>query len=290
MIKKLIQLLRVDNWVKNLIIFFPYFLSGGPYRFDEIISLTYLFVLFSIFVSATYIFNDIIDLQSDKMHPIKKFRPLASNKFSINFAILISILLLSLSITGILNLNKNLLFYFVGYLFITVSYTLKLKYLKYFDLISIVSLFILRLLVGGAIVNIELTIWLILFVFFTSLGLVSGKKLSILISTNQTISPVKNFLQKNYSKMQLKNLILMSFVCSLITYVIWFVVVMTPNLPTQEIIILIFTNIFLSIFLISFYLSSSKGQTEDVVKSLLSEKTQFISLIIFSILVLVVLW
>lgn len=290
MLKNFFQLYRVDNWLKNLLLFFPYFLDGGPYKLNDFLRVSLVFLLFSLFVSSTYIFNDLIDYESDKLHPFKKNRPIAAKKITKNLAISIALLTLFISNLGLYFVKNHLIIFSIAYLLLTLAYSLKLKYVKYFDLISIATLFSIRLLIGGNIVEIEITIWLLLFTFFTSLGLVCGKKLSILNSESLPLSKVKQFLDNNYSKIQLQNLLITTFTLSQITYISWIVFFKIEQLSSKNTITLLASSFLLAIFLRGYYFISKKGKSEDVVKTLLSEKLLFISLFLFSIIVLGVLW
>ena len=81
MFVKIFKVLRIDNWSKNLIIFIPYLLSG-KLALDEFMILINVFLSFSLVVSSTYIFNDFVDIKSDKMHPTKNIGqlPLAAKQ------------------------------------------------------------------------------------------------------------------------------------------------------------------------------------------------------------------
>ena len=106
-IKHLIQLARPNNWIKNLIIFSPLFFAG---EIHNILLLKYsllAFISFSLLASAVYILNDTIDIEHDRMHPIKKNRPLASGEISIIHASLMGIVLLSMGLGLIYKISVN---------------------------------------------------------------------------------------------------------------------------------------------------------------------------------------
>ena len=287
---KAFSLLRIDNWLKNILIFFPYFLSGGPYNLNEIWNLIKVFFLFSAFVSSTYIINDLIDLESDKAHPTKKNRLIASGQITKKFAIIISALLFFIANVGVIIVQQNILMYLYSYFLLTLCYSLKIKYIKYFDIISISILFCIRLLLGGTVSQLKITNWLLFFVFFTSLGLVSGKKISILISSDKQRSKVKNFLQAKYSEKELKFILKASFLISLISYFFWIFFIKYSLLSNFSIILLVLSFFLLTNFFKGYYLKSITGNSEDVVSALIEEKSQIITLFVFTLLVVIVLW
>ena len=88
----IVNLIRVKDWAKNFIIFLPLIFSGYLLNISNYTSLILGFVIFSLISSCIYILNDILDIQDDLKHPIKKFtKPLASNRVSLNFAYVIFI-------------------------------------------------------------------------------------------------------------------------------------------------------------------------------------------------------
>ena len=109
MISIIIKLIRIKHWIKNLFVFVPIFISGNIFDTFLLVQSLLIFLVFCFVSSSIYVFNDIIDINRDKAHPIKKNRPLASGKLSISYAILIIIILmtLSLSILNVLIILKS---------------------------------------------------------------------------------------------------------------------------------------------------------------------------------------
>ena len=95
--KNFIKLLRINNYIKNLIIFFPLFLNYSSWNFLNYSKLILPFIFFCILASSIYIINDIFDLESDKKHQDKKLRPIASGIINLKQATLIASLLALLS-------------------------------------------------------------------------------------------------------------------------------------------------------------------------------------------------
>ena len=170
----MIKVLRINQWSKNLLIFVVMF-AANSINFTNVSTLSILFFSFSLIVSSTYILNDLMDIQSDQNHPTKKNRPIASGKLSKNKGVIIMIILFFTGNVTIFFLDQNLLFYSLSYVFFTLMYSLKLKYLKYADLINISILFLIRLSIGGEALSINISLSLYIFVFFSSLGVVTGK-------------------------------------------------------------------------------------------------------------------
>jgi 4-hydroxybenzoate polyprenyltransferase len=174
----ILKLLRLKHWVKNLIIFAPPFFGGSILNSDIIKLSIPAFVSFSFIASAVYIFNDIHDRELDRNHPEKSERPIASGRISVNSSFLLSLILLTLSIFISLLINPSFTFFLFLYLGINILYTLYLKSLPIFDIFSIASGFMIRVMAGGKVFHVEVSNWLSLSVLFISILLASGKRLN----------------------------------------------------------------------------------------------------------------
>ena len=124
--KNYVQLLRIEQWLKNFVIFIPLF-AYGEMNINDLLNLILVFVFFSFVVSSTYVLNDILDLESDSNHPIKNKRPLASGKISIKKAKFVLIIFFVIGKIGLFNLNSTVLLYSFIYVFATTSYSFLFK-------------------------------------------------------------------------------------------------------------------------------------------------------------------
>jgi len=173
------KVLRPWQWLKNTLIFIPYILGKENYGAD-VIEVIYVFLIFSLFVSSTYIFNDIKDKDLDKLHPYKKHRPIASGKIDTKNAIFFSLLIFISTLLGSYLINRLTVFYFLLYAFLTFLYSNKIKYIFLLDTLFVSLMFTVRVLIGGSVAEISLTIYLLFSIFFISCNLSISKKISIL--------------------------------------------------------------------------------------------------------------
>lgn len=180
---QLIILLRPWQWVKNLLIFIPLLLSSQNIN-DSLVSLIFTFIVFSLFVSSTYIFNDIKDIDIDKLHLSKRNRPIAAGKIGIKSARLISIIIFISTFVISYFIDDEVFFLFLAYALTTYFYTSYFKYVYFLDTISISFMFLIRILIGSTVANVNLTIYLGTFIFFTSCMLSISKKISIINSSD----------------------------------------------------------------------------------------------------------
>ncbi|MBL0226730.1 MAG: decaprenyl-phosphate phosphoribosyltransferase [Geobacteraceae bacterium] len=174
-----LAMLRPKQWTKNLILFFPPFLSGALLTSNCLSAYGLLTLIsFCSVSSALYICNDLIDMERDRLHPVKRLRPLASGAVSTRLAAAAAALFgLSGFVLAILAV-RPLIPYLLLYCAVTVMYSTWLKHIPVVDLFCISCGFLIRLQAGGAVFRIEISEWLFLSVFFLSLFLSSGKRLS----------------------------------------------------------------------------------------------------------------
>ena len=171
----IIILLRPEQYVKNLFVFAPLFFS---FKFNIInISNSLLaFFLFSLVASSAYIFNDLIDIDDDRNHPIKKFRPLIDGRVSIATAKILIFLMAGVPLVIALIVNKNLFFVLIGYFILNILYSLKLKHITILDIFAIATGFVLRLFAGSFSINEDLSMWIIIMTFLLALFLALAKR------------------------------------------------------------------------------------------------------------------
>jgi len=172
-----IKLLRPVQWLKNLMLYFPCFLGGSLFHPGVLVKGVIPLFAFCLASSSTYIFNDIADKSRDSEHPVKKLRPVASGKLSVQVAGIFACLLFfsAMFIAGFYSLQFVLIL--LSYVLISVAYSLKLKLFPVIDLFCISSGFLLRLLAGGVVMGIAISEWLFLSVFLLAIFLSTGKRL-----------------------------------------------------------------------------------------------------------------
>jgi decaprenyl-phosphate phosphoribosyltransferase len=174
---------RPQQWIKNLALyaalifsgFFFYVPSDAPAYFSTV---TYAFLVFCFLTSSIYYINDIIDYESDKQHPFKKKRPIASGLLKRKTAIKIAIL--GLLITVVLSFWLPTFFKLLAfsYFILQLAYSKKLKHIPIVDVVSIASGFLIRIYAGAVVVNLHMSVWFLLTVISASLFLAVGKRQS----------------------------------------------------------------------------------------------------------------
>lgn len=177
-VSALIRLLRPHQWLKNLILFFPPFLGGTMLRSEDWSHGLTAFGAFCLASSATYIVNDIRDRESDRRHPRKSCRPLASKSISVPTSLVLVGVLLSCALILSWSLQTLFAVWLIAYLLLNFAYSFGLKDQPVFDIFCIASGFVFRLFAGGAAFGIRVSDWLFLTVLLLALFLSCGKRLS----------------------------------------------------------------------------------------------------------------
>jgi 4-hydroxybenzoate polyprenyltransferase len=178
MVSNLIRLLRIHQWLKNLMLFFPPFLGGTLFVNCLAPQALLPFLSFCLTSSATYILNDLFDKENDRHHPDKRTRPIASGKVSSASAFMLVAVLLISSMIIAWNITGTFLLVLAAYFGISVAYSAKLKEIVLVDIFCISAGFLLRLQAGGMAFNVPISEWLFLSVFLLSVFLSTGKRLA----------------------------------------------------------------------------------------------------------------
>lgn len=172
----LVKTSRPRQWLKNLSLFTGLVFTGWLFIPDKFFVVLQATIVFSLLTSSIYIFNDLVDMSSDRLHPLKKNRPIASGKLPVPLAFFT---FLTLLITSLFLASFFCFFFFLlcfSYALIHFTYTLWLKKMPIIDLLSIASGFILRVYAGAVVIDAHINVWLLLCVISFSLFLAVGKR------------------------------------------------------------------------------------------------------------------
>jgi len=159
-IKGLIKSLRPLQWSKNAFIFAGLLFSQNLFHLSYLLKSIAAFFLFSFVSGATYIINDIRDLEEDRIHPKKRFRPIASGRLKVSFALPFAIFLILVSLILAFLLNWDFFLVISLYLILTLSYSFFLKEIVILDLLAIAFGFVLRAWAGTVVIGVSLSVWL----------------------------------------------------------------------------------------------------------------------------------
>lgn len=281
----MVKILRLEQWTKNLVIMLPPLFANKIELLLET-NLLIIFLGFSIIASSTYIFNDLKDLDQDRLHPTKKNRPLPKGDISIKNAKKYGLVLYIFGFCLVYTVNKSAIIFVLAYSLITVLYSEFFKYRKYFDFSFITILFVVRLFLGSFVTGIALTNTLSLFTLTTINLVILSKKISIFTDSNIDLKVrVKSHLVKNYTFAELRIFYFLSSSASTLVLFIW--TIQWFDLGSIYIFLALLNFFSLSLFNHRLYQDSLKSETEDFISWL--KKSKIIYLFIISGLSVLVL-
>ena len=177
-----LQALRVHQWVKNVLLLVPLFTGFYFNNAGKVVDVLLAFLAFSLVASATYILNDLWDLDNDRQHPRKKSRPLASGRLSIQHGVAGSALLLTCGFALALLLPDAFLGVLCVYVVTTCTYSWSLKEFVLLDVLALSVLYTIRIVAGAVCVRAELSSWLLAFSVFMFFSLALVKRCSELVT------------------------------------------------------------------------------------------------------------
>jgi 4-hydroxybenzoate polyprenyltransferase len=195
-----IKLLRVHQWSKNALVFVP-LVTAQKLDFDALCEATGAFLCFSLAASAVYILNDVVDLEADRNHPSKKRRPLATGSISTTASMLFLPLLLTAGLCGAWAIGPYFAAVLLAYLALTTAYTFILKRKMLVDVLTLASLYTIRVVAGAVAISVPMSEWLIGFSMFvfTALALIK-RYVELAVRIDGGLSDLTN---RNYLKSDL---------------------------------------------------------------------------------------
>jgi len=190
--KKTLLLIRPQQWIKNGFVLIPMFFGGRLLNADDVIASVVTFFAFSFAASAIYCFNDIVDVDADRRHPVKCHRPIASGAVSVPTAYALMAVLVLLSALLLFFLPQRagetagiVAFYFL----LNMAYCIWLKRHAIIDVCTVAFGFVLRILAGGMACDVAVSNWLVLMTFLLALFLSFAKRRDDVLRMNETGEP-----------------------------------------------------------------------------------------------------
>ena len=278
--KQYLKLIRVKHWLKNGLVFLPLFFSMNLCNI-QYLSLCFLaFVIFSLSSSVVYVLNDMADVEKDKLHPIKKNRPLASGAISMAQAKIVIVILCILIafMMGLLYWNDPNFFIIlipIVYIILNLLYSKWLKHISIIDVVILVSGFVLRVMYGGVVVDVVVSKYLYLMIIFGSFYLGFGKRRNEMIKNGKKSRKVleaynQAFLDKNM------------YVClalAIVSYSLWCVDPMTIARTGHD---YLFWTIPILMVILQLYSLNIEGSSHgDPIEVVLSDKRLLVLIVLY---------
>lgn len=192
-VKHYLQLMRIHQWVKNFFIFLPLFFSFKMDHIPLLIADLWAFVGFCLIASSIYIINDWNDIATDRFHPEKRNRPLASGAINKKEALLMILSLVAVGVSVYIFVLGNYIAFalLVSYFILNIFYSLILKHIPVID-ISIVAIgFVIRIFIGGVVTDTPLSRWIVVMTFLLAIFLALGKRRDDVVIYEETGDKVR---------------------------------------------------------------------------------------------------
>lgn len=220
MIAALVAQARPKQWVKNLLVFAAPGALGVLNQWEPLWKATLLFVAFCAVSSGTYYWNDLNDVEQDRLHPTKRHRPIASGRVPIPVARVVG--------TGLLIAGPGLAWsvrpqagaVIALYALLTLAYSTRLKHVAIVDLAIVASGFVLRAMAGAVGTQTPVSNWFVLCITFGAFFIVTGKRFAELLEMGDDAGSTRAAL-KDYSVGYLRQLLVISCTATVISYCLW---------------------------------------------------------------------
>jgi 4-hydroxybenzoate polyprenyltransferase len=288
MLKYLMKAMRPKQWTKNIFIFAALVFDRKLFDLPSLERTVIAFFLFCLLASSVYLINDIMDREADRLHPIKKNRPIASGKLNTKVALVFAILFALISIGGSYFLNLNAFLFFLGYFILNLVYSKWLKHISLIDVLVLASFFVLRVAVGVSVIQVErFSPWLYVVITLLALYIGFGKRraeLMVLVPENTTSH---RKVLAGYSIDLIDQLITIVSATTIIAYSLY--TFSAPNLPENHTMMLTIPFVLYGIFryLSLMQISKKGGEPEDL---LINDRTLQITVVLWGIAVLLIFY
>lgn len=212
--------LRPKQWTKNLFIFAGILFSQNILDFPLLIRAVLAFIIFCFLSGSMYILNDILDLEQDKRHKGKSQRPLASGKLKIHHALFTLAVLIPLLLVASYFLGLSFFVVSLGYLLLQTAYCFWLKHVIILDVFAIAAGFVLRVVAGAVVIDVEISSWLIICTILLALFLGLSKRRHELVLLEQEAQDHRKVLGE-YSSYLLDQMISVVTASTVVAYALY---------------------------------------------------------------------
>ncbi|MFK7971194.1 MAG: UbiA prenyltransferase family protein [Bacteroidia bacterium] len=260
----ILRLIRPHHWIKNVLIFAPLVLSFGFVDVDKIGLSLLGFLSWSLLASAGYIYNDLQDVAADRAHPIKMNRPLAAGLISKQTAILLAVILLMAGLTVAYFIGIKALYMALLYVGVNALYSTWLKHIRWVDIVVLSSFYLMRIFMGGLIIDVKLTHWFVATCSFAFLAMATNKR--VLSAKITAKSPIADAVYTQ-SDQAFLHLISIVFAVATIVFLNLHLIQLlgNQNRPYEMVIV----NL-ISTLLLLFYFDDKKTDHDDPVRKITS--------------------
>ncbi|MFD6859386.1 decaprenyl-phosphate phosphoribosyltransferase [Rhodococcus sp. NPDC060090] len=216
----IVKAVRPRQWVKNVLVLAAPMAAGSVTESSVLLPVALAFVVFCMAASGIYLVNDALDVEADRAHPTKRFRPIAAGVLSLQLAYIMAVGLLVASIVLSFLANWQLAVVIAVYIVIQLAYCFGLKHQAVLDICIVSSGFLIRAIAGGVAAGIPLSQWFLLIMAFGSLFMAAGKRYAELRLATRTGAKIRKSLEY-YTETYLRFVWTLAATAVVICYGLW---------------------------------------------------------------------
>ncbi|HEY9166746.1 MAG TPA: decaprenyl-phosphate phosphoribosyltransferase [Candidatus Kryptonia bacterium] len=288
-IRRYIRLMRTEQWVKNVFVLVPLIFSKNLFNLPMLTETIVTFVSFCFAASGVYVINDIADRELDRIHPVKRNRPIASGEIPVlnGWAFALLLLLITFSLQTFASIAPSARAAIVLYIILNLFYSFLLKQVVLLDVFVIAIGFIIRITAGGFAIGVKISSWLVMTTLFISIFLGVAKRRGEYVNVTGDESSRK--VLAKYDLSLIDQILSISAASVIITYALYTVSERTVRAFGTE--ALIFTTVFVVYGIFRYlYLIHKSGLGENPTKVLLTDKPTVVNIVFYIISVVTIIY
>ncbi|HWP81109.1 MAG TPA: decaprenyl-phosphate phosphoribosyltransferase [Bacteroidota bacterium] len=256
-----LRLLRPQQWIKNLFLFAPLIFSKHLFEEGYFLLELQAFAVFCLFSSTVYVLNDIADREADKLHPVKRARPIAAGTISIPNALGVAAATCAAGIVLAVPLDPRFQATAGLYVVLNLAYSFRLKQVMLVEVFVIAAGFMLRVLAGAFVLNVVVSDWLVLCTLFVSLFLALSKRRGEILLVHTSTGESGRAVLKEYDVAFIDQMLTITAAGMAISYALYTVAERTVRIFQTE--NLIFTTVFVLFGIFRYLFLVRRNKTED---------------------------
>jgi 4-hydroxybenzoate polyprenyltransferase len=286
----IIRTMRPKQWTKNVLFVFPALIFDGQLtHLDAVFRVSIACMLLILMSGTVYLINDIVDVEKDKLHPKKKFRPIPSGILPIRLAIVVSIILPALTLSFAFVWDWSLAIVLVFYLVIQVGYSFYFKHIPILDVMVVTSGFILRVLAGVVVIDVKnFSPWLYACTGLLALFLVVGKRRQELVTLGDNAKLTRPIFV-HYNLPLLDDMLRMIMTSTFLAYLLYTIEVNVTKIANINPALLTVPPVLYGLFRYM-YLIHIKGEGSAPDEVLLTDRPLQIAILVWGLIVIVLLY
>ncbi len=285
----LIRTMRPKQWTKNVIVFAGIVFDGQLFNPDSFLRTVIGFFLLCLISSSIYIVNDVVDIESDRQHPTKRFRAIPSGQLPIPFAIGGAVILMIVSISIGFMLSPWFAVILIAYLVLHLLYSFRLKHIVILDIMAVAAGFVLRVMAGVSIVHVQaFSPWLYATTALLALFLIIGKRRQELLLLADKAGTIRVTLD-SYNLPLLDDMLRMVTTSTLVAYILYTIEAPSTLLAGTNLALLTVPFVIYALFRY-LYLIHVKGEGSAPDEVLLKDRPLQIDILLFGLTFVFILY